>query len=238
MQKETKALSLIAAYEFGREKGLGDEIAEIRSMAIDGMRQASRVRRGYVADLFRRHDCLDEFIDKHWPYGRTQDGQRRLHGCERLRERHVQLLAGEADDSGENENDDAVEQGFALESQLRDFLAHNLGVLEPGLRLYEEEGKSGIEYPVDGGRIDVLAVDQVGKHVAIELKLSRGRNRALGQLLYYMGWLDRHFPNPPCRGMIIAEEITEDLRTAVARVPGVSLYEYKVSMTVQPVGRS
>jgi hypothetical protein len=47
---------------------------------------------------------------------------------------------------------------FALEEHLRDFLARNLDRIEPGLRLHSAEGHSGIEYPVDAGRIDLLAI--------------------------------------------------------------------------------
>jgi Endonuclease NucS C-terminal domain len=76
---------------------------------------------------------------------------------------------------------------------------------------------------VDDGRIDILAVDKTGRHVVVELKVSRGRNRALGQLLYYMAWVDKNLGKGPCRGMIIAKEITDDLALAVRRVQGASI---------------
>jgi hypothetical protein len=190
------------------------------------------IQRGYIAQLFRDHGYLEEFIDQHWPNGRTRDGETRLRRCEGWRQRHEEQPS--ADEIGDDLDTEAFEQRFALESQLRDFLAHNLSVLEPGLRLYESDGKRGIEYSMDGGRIDVLAVDRGGKHVVIELKLSRGRSRALGQLLYYMGWVDKHLSNPPCRGFVVAEEISEELRLAVARVPGASLFQYRISMVVEP----
>jgi RecB family endonuclease NucS len=69
----------------------------------------------------------------------------------------------------------------------------------------------------------------------VELKLSRGRNKALGQLLYYMGWVDKNLGNSPCRGIIVANEITEDLITAVSRAPGVTLYRYRMNFTVEEV---
>jgi len=80
-----------------------------------------------------------------------------------------------------------------------------------------------------------LAVDRNGKYGVIELKLSQGRNKALGQLLYYMGWVDRHLGNGPCRGYIIASDITEELTIAVLRVPGVSLAKYRMSFGIEPV---
>ena len=92
-----------------------------------------------------------------------------------------------------------------------------------------------MEFPVDGGRIDILAIDNANQFVVFELKLTRGRNKTLGQLLYYMGWVDKHLGNGSCRGIIIAKEISDDLITAVQRVKGVSLYRYKLSVSVEKV---
>ena len=238
-EEQTKALSLIAAYGFGAEHSLAAEIAEIRSMAIDGMPHTSSVRRGYIAQLLRDKGLLDSFIGRHWAFGSTPEGAKKLRYYERLRTRHLELLGGADEDddrtpeAGAEEEDSA--QGFALESDLRDFLANNLSVLEPGLRLYNLAGRSGVEFSIDHGQIDILAVDRDNKNVVIELKLSRGRNRALGQLLYYMGWVDKNLGSAPCRGMIIASDIPEEVRTAARRVPGVALFRYRIAMSVEPV---
>ena len=82
-------------------------------------------------------------------------------------------------------------------------------------------------------RIDILAVDSDRKFVVIELKLSRGRTKALGQLLYYMGWVDKHLGNGPCRGFIIANEISQELVTAVSRTQGVQLAKYQMNFSVE-----
>ena len=70
---------------------------------------------------------------------------------------------------------------FAYESDLRDFLAKNLSIIEPDLRLYQDEGITGIEFPVGGRFIDILAVDVNGHFVVIELKVSRGYDRVIGK---------------------------------------------------------
>ena len=41
-----------------------------------------------------------------------------------------------------------LSQTPAAERDLRNYLVKNLAVVEPGLRLYEEEGISGVEFPV------------------------------------------------------------------------------------------
>jgi hypothetical protein len=126
---------------------------------------------------------------------------------------------------------------FAYEHDLRDFLARNLDKIEPGLRLYDDEGITGIEFPAGGRFIDILARDSSGGYVVIELKVSKGYDRALGQLLRYLGWIEKHHADrgSTVRGVIVAREITEDLKLACARVPGVLLFEYQLSVALHPV---
>ena len=125
---------------------------------------------------------------------------------------------------------------FAYEHDLRDYLANNLGVIASGLSLYEEEGIRGVEFPVGGRFIDLLAQDAKG-YVVIELKVSRGYDRVVGQLLRYIGWIKQHHADPGqrVRGIIIAKEISEDLRLACSGLTDVSLYEYALSVSVKQV---
>jgi hypothetical protein len=126
---------------------------------------------------------------------------------------------------------------FAYESDLRDFLAKNLSLIEPGLTLYENEGIKGIEFPVGGRYIDILAVDSHGGFVVIELKVSKGYDRVIGQLLRYMAWIEKHQAETgqAVRGIIAAREISEDLKLACSYLPGVVLYEYELSVTLRKV---
>jgi RecB family endonuclease NucS len=122
-----------------------------------------------------------------------------------------------------------------LKAHLRDFLAKNLDRIEPGLRLFEADGRNGVEFPVDHGRVDLLAVDRDQKFVVVELKLSQGRYKVLGQILYYMGWVDKHLGHGPCRGYIIASEISDELSVAASRVVGVNLAKYRMSFAIEPI---
>jgi len=98
----------------------------------------------------------------------------------------------QAADATEEVDEDSEDQSFAAESDLRDFLAKNLSCIEQGLKVFQDGQQSGVEYPIDNGLgwIDILAIDSEDRPVVIELKLSRGRNRTIGQLLYYMGWME------------------------------------------------
>jgi RecB family endonuclease NucS len=75
---------------------------------------------------------------------------------------------------------------FAYEHDLQSYLAKNLHRIEPGLRLYDEEEISSLEFPAGDRYIDILAVDAQGNFVVIELKVSRGYDRVIGQLLRYL----------------------------------------------------
>lgn len=50
----------------------------------------------------------------------------------------------------ENTQESEPPREFAYETDLRNYLAKNLSLLEPGLKLYEDEGISGIEFPAGG----------------------------------------------------------------------------------------
>jgi hypothetical protein len=238
MDQGKKIFPLRDAYVFADQHGLSTEGAAIRDMEIEWDRPyTSTVRRGRMIELFENRGVLNQFITDAWPLGASAVGDSEKRRCLKISREYNAFLAGDGRPrESEPESEDAQQSlEFALEAHLRDFLAKNLDRIEPGLHLYAGENRNGVEYPIDHGQIDLLAVDQNGTHVVIELKLSRGRNRTLGQLLYYMGWVDQHLGNGPCRGVIIASEITDDLIVAVSRVPGVSLARYKMSFAVEPV---
>ena len=143
-----------------------------------------------------------------------------------------------ADTADVNDDDSSVEPSkFAYESDLRDFLARHLTIIEPGLQLYEDEGITGVEFPVGGRFADLLAVDARGCLIVIELKVSRGYDRVVGQLLRYMAWIRAHQAEAgQCvRGMIIAREISEDLRLACSSISDVELLEYELAVTLRRV---
>lgn len=138
--------------------------------------------------------------------------------------------ADEPEDAAEGTNE------FAYERDLRNYLVKNLTLVEPGLRLHEEEGITGVEYQAGGRFIDILAVDKTERFVVIELKVSRGYDRVIGQLLRYMAWVDENMEaQRRARGLIVAKEITSDLKLACSRIEDVQLIEYEISFKLRPV---
>ena len=137
----------------------------------------------------------------------------------------------------ELEEEEVPPSEFAYESDLRDFLAKDLTIIERGLQLYEEEGVTGVEFPVGGRFVDILGRDAQNRLVVIELKVSRGYDRVVGQLLRYMAWIDKHQAEPDqgVRGVIVAREISEDLKLACSSIPDVELFEYELSVVLHNV---
>jgi hypothetical protein len=141
--------------------------------------------------------------------------------------------------NAEEDYADEVTEGreFAYERDLKNYLAKNLNIIEPGLRLYEEEGITGLEFPAGGRFIDILGVDKGNDYVVIELKVSKGYDRVIGQLLRYMAWIEKNHaePNQGVRGIIIASSISEDLILASSKINDVELFEYQLSITLKNV---
>lgn len=128
---------------------------------------------------------------------------------------------------------------FAYESHLRDYLKNNLDKIEPGLQLYRDEEDdtiTGVEYDAGGRRIDLLAMDSKNNFVVIELKVSRGYERSIGQLLRYKAWVRNNLSEGnKVRGIIIAKNITNDLKMAASEAYDIELMEYDLIIDLRKV---
>jgi hypothetical protein len=126
---------------------------------------------------------------------------------------------------------------FAYEKDLQNYLAKNLDAVEPGLKLFEDDDIKGIEFPAGGRFIDILAVDKNNDLVVIELKVSRGYDRVVGQLMRYMAWIreNQAEDGQSVRGIIVAREIGPDLTLACSELPSVGLFEYELSVRLKRV---
>ncbi len=138
----------------------------------------------------------------------------------------------------EPEKEDKLESNeFAYERDLKNFLSKNLHIIEPDLTLYEDEGITGIEFPVGGRFIDILALDKNNNFVIIELKVSKGYDRVIGQILRYMAWIEKNLaePNQKVKGIIIASKISDDLKLASSKISDITLYEYDLSISLRKI---
>lgn len=134
----------------------------------------------------------------------------------------------------------ACDEPFMSETQLQVHISRNLELLEPELKLFSgPDGVSGFEYITPIGRVDLLAVDKDGGFVVIELKVSKGPDSVAGQVLRYKNWIKRHVADGRrVRGWIIAHQISDQIKYAIADDPELEAFEYKLSLAVFPVDRT
>ncbi|MDL2121723.1 MAG: endonuclease NucS [Deltaproteobacteria bacterium] len=80
-------------------------------------------------------------------------------------------------------------------------------------------------------------MENYNNYVVVELKVSRGYDRVVGQLLRYMAWIRKNQADngQVVRGIIIAREISEDLLLACSEIPNIDLYEYQLSVSLKKV---
>ena len=137
-----------------------------------------------------------------------------------------------------DEDEEQIElKEFAYEKDLKNYLLKNMDAIESGLKLYEDEDKeiTGIEFPAGSRKIDILALDKNNNLVVIELKVSKGYDRVIGQILYYMNWIKENHaePNQSVRGIIIASNISEELLLSTKGITNINLYEYELSFSLK-----
>lgn len=121
----------------------------------------------------------------------------------------------------------SIKQSISLERDLQATLRESIGQLEPGLEIIDE----GAERSVDSGFIDITARDSQGTTVVIELKTGTASQRAIGQILSYMGDVLNEEGGSKVRGIIVASEFDSKAMSAARMVPNLQLKRYKVEFT-------
>jgi hypothetical protein len=236
-----KSFPIEKAFEFAKDKNLNVESQKIQEFKSDEIspKLCRVVKKGLFIKLFEQHALYKEFVGRYWSHGNTLDGESRRAYCIKLAEEYVNE---ELDLEEVSEADDvnfAFDFKFAIENHLRDFLASadNLSYLEHGLKICNIDGRSGVEYSIDGGkgRIDILAKDDKGQFVVIELKKGKGGRGVVGQILYYMAWIDAHMVSTtsPCRGIILASDIPDELKLSASLVSRLKLSKYMMNFQIQ-----
>lgn len=142
--------------------------------------------------------------------------------------RQIMSENSEIDEPNQQDGDSFL---FPIEANLRDFLISNLNTVKNSkLKLYiDSDGRDGKEYPTDVGPIDILTTDEEGNFIVFELKLSRGADKALGQLQRYMGWIKKNLAkDKKVKGIIVANKMDDKIKYAVMVTNDIVLYEYEM----------
>jgi hypothetical protein len=241
-EPDFESLPLRLAYAFLEANGLATETAEIRTSPERLGSYTTSLRRAKIVALLRQKDLLNKFIETNWQFALTPAGKKKLNWYDQIYSRYERERPGDTSvRSTDAATEDETEAGtkFALEEQLRDYLAENLGILEPSLSLWPVENGDAVEFQVDeqgpSRRIDILAKDGSGLPVVIELKVSRGHEKTVGQALYYRARIKHRFGAERVRIFIVAAEISPELRAAASEVSDVFLFEYSLAVKVTAI---
>ena len=116
-------------------------------------------------------------------------------------------------------------QRMGLERDLQIALRSKIEQLDPGLTVIDD----GAERSVDSGRIDITARDSSGTTVVIELKAGVAGQKAVAQILSYMG--DVSEEDGDVRGILVASGFDAKAKTASRMVPSLILRKYDVRFT-------
>lgn len=116
---------------------------------------------------------------------------------------------------------------FELERPLQSELRREIAQLDPGLQIIDD----GLERSVESGFIDILARDEAGALVVIELKAGLARRESIGQITGYMDDLIKEEPNTPVRGILVAADFDKSCRSGVRAIPSLKLKRYRFSFS-------
>ncbi|WP_119393476.1 endonuclease NucS domain-containing protein [Salinibius halmophilus] len=131
------------------------------------------------------------------------------------------------DDAPEPE---AKPQTIGLEKDMQAAIRQNIGQIEQGLRITD----NGRERSVETGFIDITAEDSDSTPVVIELKTGVAGQRAVAQILSYIGSVMEEEGTDNVRGILIASEFDRKARAAAKVVPNLTLMRYKFSFQFFP----
>ena len=234
-----KNFSLFAAYGFLKSQGLGNESEEIKNSSDKFKSYSSTLRRAKIITLVQDKKLLDAFCKAVWTSGLTEKGKSRIRFFENLVLRFYSDQEGTTTAEDDEDEISVVkeENEFAYENDLRNYLIKNLGIIEKGLKFHEADDVERKEFYVPGTlrRIDILATDKNNNFVVIELKVSRGYEKVVGQTLFYQSSIKTIFKKDKVRAIIIAREITSELKTATQFLPDFELFEYQLSLTLNKI---
>lgn len=113
---------------------------------------------------------------------------------------------------------------FGLEKQMQAALRMEIDQLETGLKIID----GGTEKSVNSGSIDILAEDQSGAIVVIELKAGMAKREAIGQITGYMGDMVVEEPGTSVRGILVAADFDKSSRAAARVIPTLRLTSYRM----------
>jgi RecB family endonuclease NucS len=206
-----------------------------------------QVIKGLLIDIYRKegdfpsYERVTSLIKANFPNKKWKESHYnhvKVQIRKEIRTGKIKVPGVERNVSDEKENSDivsdieeSIEASISLERDLHNWLTTRLSEIEPGLILVD----GGVEYQTEAGRIDILAKDQTGGLVVIEIKAGKAKDSAIGQLLGYMGYLSLSNEQPKVRGILIASSFDTRAIYAAKGLPNVKLVKYQLSFNLEEI---
>jgi len=125
-------------------------------------------------------------------------------------------------------------------AQVRTLVVEQPSLLEPDLSIHRDakSGVVGVDLRTPVGSIDLLARDREGSFVVVSVPDPRDVESLMSEMLARIGYVRKHFAidKRPVRGIVVIEEIPEELAYAAAGVSQtISFRAYRVALTFHPL---
>ena len=157
------------------------------------------------------------------------------------------VKAGENDTAQIEEQTETRAGEFVAEKHLQEFLVRNWDTtkLSQEWEIYNDadDPEAGVEFPTGVGPADLLLSHKTDHRLCVvELKRSQSRDKAVGQILRYIGWVRNHLDEiegtsqeTKVEGLLIVSKNSDHLRYALSATPDVRLQRYKVDFELEDV---
>lgn len=125
-------------------------------------------------------------------------------------------------------------------AQVRTLVVEQPSLLEPDLSIHRDakSGVVGVDLRTPVGSIDLLARDREGGFVVVSVPDPRDVESLMPEMLARIGYVRKHLAidKRPVRGIVVIEEIPEELAYAAAGVSQtISFRAYRVALTFHPL---
>ena len=146
-------------------------------------------------------------------------------------EESIEALAVDGATDTTSPGTEDVGQRIGLERDMQAALRLSISQLERDLAITDD----GAERSVESGFIDITARDASGAIVVIELKAGIAGQRAIAQVLSYMGDVMTEEDGARVRGILVASEFDSKSKSAARMVPSLKLLTYSVRFSFSEV---
>jgi hypothetical protein len=125
-------------------------------------------------------------------------------------------------------------------AQVRTLVVEQPALLEPDLTIYRDPKTNvvGVDLRTPVGSIDLLARDRDGAFVVVAVPDPRDIESLMPEMFARIGYVRKHFATDkrPVRGIVVIEEIPEELAYAAAGVAQTIAFKaYRVALTFHPL---